>query len=963
MKKIFSYILIVLVVIQLFAPFSILSDKKNNLELKSSKAEAADLPFDEYGYKNAFPDSSLSVHTTYSDETSATGSVDVKIGTGLPENSDASLHWMHADAKGSTAYWGLINTGVEYFATNVFVLIIEETSTQKAGWIDASYSILSGIDANGVSYNYADKRGDPAMPVSIETNILLSTNSIKPLGENGLNKLIPNNDYTISFYYKVWNGSGSGEEWGENIPGVSDGSDTDYIKIKSISFKSATKEIQITGGIDLNNGESKVVAGEIQTPECSITDSSTWGGCIGKVLYWAIFKPTSYFFTLSGKILDLAVDYSTKDTSYRSSFVVEGWGVIRDFCNMFFIFILLYIAFGTILKLHSVKTKEMIVNVVIIGLFINFSLFAVQVIIDASNMLTRVFYNSNTIVIGPKNGNTVQGELGDHNEIKLSEGIVGKINPQRLLLKAGEADGIRTKGAVNENEETQKNGAVSSGTFILVVLLASVINIVGLVVFLSSAIIFITRVIGLWLAMIFAPMAFFSYTVPALQDMEFIGWKKWWPETIKMAFLAPVFVFFLYLIIKFLETGLGLAVSDSKGGMDFILGIFLPFIFIMILLMKSKDIAKDMSGKMGQAITNGLAAVGGMALGAGVGGLAMAGRASIGRIANKVNNSNWVNDAASGKKGAVNQFLGKNLKTFSGVGAKSSFDFRQTKAGNMFTKETGMNLNTGTNFVGLDTKKGLGGYTGVQQRKIDKENKFAESLGYDHHKYENISEEISAKEKELADYRADKTKNHNSDDYKASVAEMENSIAAKKKEQERVKTGRVKEYSLTNKRKSGKIYDIEKTDEAYFKAKAEYEKDSTNMVKKKAFEATQIYRDANGNIKKFGHASSDGARAAKQVIKEFAKGMAQGAGVGALAGSVLPGVGTLGGIITGGLVGGIRSAVKYSGSTNRKVGEENHGHKEEYKDNYNPGTASHSTPSPSAHTTPHGGGDSHAHGH
>lgn len=365
--------------------------------------------------------------------------------------------------------------------------------------------------------------------------------------------------------------------------------------------------------------------------ECNILRSSTWLGCIGKFLYWALYGPTSHILALAGRLLDITVDYSVKDTSYRSAFVVEGWGVVRDFCNMFFIFILLYIAFGTILKLNGVKTKEMIINVVIIGLLINFSLFATQVIIDASNILARVFYNSQTIVVGPKGKDgVVKGEVGSQGEIKLSEAIMSKTNPHDLILRAKEVGTIQTKYAINDSGDTAVEGQVSGKTFLLVTILAIIINVVGIITFLSCSLIFISRVIGLWLAMIFAPLAFFSYTVPAMQNWDMVGWKKWWPDTLKMAFLAPVFVFFLYLIVKFLETGLGIGINDSKGGLDFLLGIFVPFIFIMILLMKAKDIASKMSGTIGQSITNGIATVGGIALGGAAVGGAFLGRRIIG---------------------------------------------------------------------------------------------------------------------------------------------------------------------------------------------------------------------------------------------------------------------------------------------------------------------------------------------
>jgi hypothetical protein len=576
MKKIFSYILIALIVVQLFAPFSIRSGTQNNIKIENNKAEAM------WGINN-----DLGIALQISAETKDTA---IKI---IVDVDWSKTSWTSSNE--TTVVVKKID-GTQYGEMIVMPLTQRdpEDSSKQTGFVeftgltqetDYKFDIVATQETRNLIqafYNIASMVGR-----------LLTADEIPIIG-----KLFEYNEST----------------------GVIKTPNPIIIKTLKTGSQNYTPQ----------NIENNIIRNEADLlPECQPTDSGTWGGCIGKILYWAIFKPTSVIFGLTGRLLDISVDYSTKDTSYKSEFVIEGWGIIRDMCNMFFIFILLYIAFGTILKLHGVNPKEMIVNVVIIGLLINFSLFAVHVIIDASNMLTRVFYNPQTIVVGPMINGVVQNELGSQGEIKLSEAIVGKINPQKLILNAGKAGEIKTKQDVAEN--TNIKNKISATTFILVTFLASIVNIVGIIVFLTASLIFITRVIGLWLAMIFAPLAFFSYTVPALQDMEFIGWKKWWPETIKMAFLAPVFVFFLYLIIKFLETGLGLNINNSKGGMDFILGIFVPFIFIMILLMKAKDIAKDMSGKMGQTITNGLAAFGGLALGGAALGGAALGRNLIGK--------------------------------------------------------------------------------------------------------------------------------------------------------------------------------------------------------------------------------------------------------------------------------------------------------------------------------------------
>ena len=372
-------------------------------------------------------------------------------------------------------------------------------------------------------------------------------------------------------------------------------------------------------------------------PPCSFTEIV---GCVAVILYYLLFVPTSFLFALTGNFFDWTFHYSVTDTSYRSGFVVEGWGIVRDICNMFFIFVLLYIAFATILGLHGVNAKDMIVNVIIIGVLINFSMFAAQVVIDASNILARVFYNSNTIFItkganGQTSGGTVANGVtnktafvGPDGQLELSAALVNKVNPQNLIIHSTQVGIISDQGNATNSKSAS---SLSAGTFILITLLATAVNIVGMIVFLSVGLIFVARVIGLWFSMIFAPLAFFTYTVPSMKSIDMIGWEKWWSELLKMSFLAPIFIFFLYLVIKFLDTGFDLIhVTATADGIGFVMSIVVPFIFIMLLLMKAKDIAKEFSGKLGQSITGGIAAVGGLALGGAALGAAFAGRKVIG---------------------------------------------------------------------------------------------------------------------------------------------------------------------------------------------------------------------------------------------------------------------------------------------------------------------------------------------
>ncbi len=721
MKKVLSYTLISFIIFaNLFAPISVGLDGKS-IEIKSSKAEAVERDGSKEAFTQNFSASILSRNnTTYVDETLATADLHLILDTGLPKNSNASDAWKYVATSGNIATCVLTLGGAckNFETPNTFILKFENLKTNKVGWLDATSFILTPPGKN-----YTEMRGESTMPTSIELDI-----SIRKNINGDFTQLEPDTSYKTTLYYLACTASqcGSAEGNGESISGVTE--EKSYFPAATLNPLTTANKIQQNIGA-LGSGEVKISEGSNagDLPTCDVTSPSSWfSGCIAQALYYLFFKTSSFVFGLSGKALDFTLMYSISDTSYRSSFVVEGWGIVKDFCNMFFIFVLLYIAFGTILNLHNVKTKEMIINVVIIGLLINFSLFATQVIIDASNILTRVFYNQKTIVTGTAqkdaSGNPLptKSELGDFGEIKLSEAIVSKVNPQELIMRASEVESIPIRGTMTGEDQTKTKQGISTGTFIIVIFLATAVNIVGTIAFLSSAFVFIARVVGLWLAMILAPLAFFSYIVPQLQDIKMIGWKKWWPDTLKMAFVAPVFAFFMYIIVGFMDKGLGIidaSMKTGKGGLTFVIAIVVPFAFIMILLMKAKSIAVDMSGEVGAAISKVGAVAGGLALGVATGGAAIAGRATLGRLGSKMASSSKLAEIES--KGGIKGFGAKMLLKGGAAAGSGSMDLRGVKIAGKGLSDTGLKS------LG---KPKEGGYKKAEEDKLAKRTKRAEDL-------------------------------------------------------------------------------------------------------------------------------------------------------------------------------------------------------------------------------------------
>lgn len=335
------------------------------------------------------------------------------------------------------------------------------------------------------------------------------------------------------------------------------------------------------------------------------------------LLYFAIFVPMSSFTWLSAKLLDFFVYYSTNSSSYTGKFVNSSWAAVRDIANIFFIISLIYVAIKTILGLNVTDNKRIVGMVVIIGLIINFSLFTTKVVIDASNILAKVFYNN--ITSEDESGKKLDAEKGGQKSITV--GLVKQFNPQVIM-------GNNFKG--------------QEGLFIFITLLSIILMGFMIYIFISVSMLFVARVVSLWLSMIFSPIAFISFTLPF--EIPAFGHKEWLPNLIKNAFLAPIFIFFLYIIILFGDSmkDIPYDISSTGGGvggyLDAAMKDIIPFSIVFILLLKSKELAVKFSGEIGQAVVKGAAVVGGLALGGAGMGMAALGRGTVGAVAKSVQN-------------------------------------------------------------------------------------------------------------------------------------------------------------------------------------------------------------------------------------------------------------------------------------------------------------------------------------
>ncbi|MFZ2832101.1 MAG: hypothetical protein WAZ40_03020, partial [Minisyncoccia bacterium] len=157
---------------------------------------------------------------------------------------------------------------------------------------------------------------------------------------------------------------------------------------------------------------------------------------------------------------------------------------------------------------------------------INFSLFFTKVVIDAGNILAVGVYEGMGVV---KTTDAVTNMVPERN---LSESLVGNFKPQKFLKKAGEVSGTQAT---------------------VVFIVAALVNGFAAYVMFMAALLFVGRLLAFWFLMIISPFAFISIALP--KGNIFSDWSD---TLINQAFVAPVFLFLLYLLMKMLSASGGI---------------------------------------------------------------------------------------------------------------------------------------------------------------------------------------------------------------------------------------------------------------------------------------------------------------------------------------------------------------------------------------------------------------------
>lgn len=414
-------------------------------------------------------------------------------------------------------------------------------------------------------------------------------------------------------------------------------------------------------------------------------------------LLWAVLQVCGLVFMFAGILFELVIS----QTIVGMKGFVDGitaidlaWRTIRDVANILFVFVLLLVSINIILGSwgSGPYNKSLIPKIIIAALLINFSLMLTKVVIDVSNIIAFEFYETAKNIREP----SVEFTLG---ELTISTGITSSI-----------ADRL---GVINfMGKSAPKDPANAFPAFSLLFGIITVL--VATFVFLVMSALLLVRFILFIFLMITSPIAFIGELLPQLS-----GHSKKWRQTLSaQATFAPIFFVLILIVVLIINDPAFIAFGKSVGAgvpipaganeqdaFKSLAGLAFQYTVVIGLLIAALVAAKQTANIAGSAV----AKWSGKAV---LGGTAMLGRNTLGRLGNRVANSGITGYLASGESvfGKTGASLGKGLILGGDKLRTSSFDARGIKS-------------VGADFGDVGVKGGLVGARKARKEKLEERGK------------------------------------------------------------------------------------------------------------------------------------------------------------------------------------------------------------------------------------------------
>lgn len=244
--------------------------------------------------------------------------------------------------------------------------------------------------------------------------------------------------------------------------------------------------------------------------------------------------------------------------------IVQIWGIIRNFANILFIILFLWIAVANIVQyqIDNYQIKKILPKVIFALIFINFSKLYVEIILRFADLLEMGVYSIASV--GPhgigRGGTTCPNMGALLDGVPLIGTVLGNIEAFLLSLGPGMNEGslvckfaavlqVDTWPALAVNNGSGLDFGLAAATFLIMQIAAWIVFIMTIFGFVSLAVIFLMRVIMLWVLTVLSPLYFAAKPIPMLENMA----NKWNENFWKHAFMHVQLAFFLTIAVMILN--------------------------------------------------------------------------------------------------------------------------------------------------------------------------------------------------------------------------------------------------------------------------------------------------------------------------------------------------------------------------------------------------------------------------
>ncbi len=329
--------------------------------------------------------------------------------------------------------------------------------------------------------------------------------------------------------------------------------------------------------------------------EIFIEKASEGGEILLNIIYAVLFLILNLFLDLSIILVKFGawlIDAVTEPVLYvgnptavppipgvlTSSTVDIGWKTVRDVCNIFYLFFLLIIAFGTILRSSTFNAKNLLPKLVISLFLINFSAVIAKLVID-----------------------------------------FGQVFMYEIMSWMGSfTAGAGSLTSIVDQFSDQLNNFGSKPSFekVVQVTFALVYSLILGFVYIMLAMFLLVRLVAFVLLIILSPIAFLSIVLPSMAKYT----SRWWSELIKYTIFGPIFWFFIYLSATMANELITNYAPDMTTAVGFgiietIVVLIFPHMIALIMLLAVIPVTQELGMAGSNKIIGGAGGIGKVAMG------------------------------------------------------------------------------------------------------------------------------------------------------------------------------------------------------------------------------------------------------------------------------------------------------------------------------------------------------------